>query len=422
MIPLRPDPERIRADLEALANFVEPALPGYTRRSFTPVYFQAREWLGAQMAAAGLAVTTDAAGNLIGRLDGERADLPPILIGSHTDTVVGGGRFDGMVGVVGAVEVVRCLQAAGHRLVHSLEVVDFLAEEPTEYGVSTVGSRGMVGALSPAMLSRINPAGERLDAAIRRAGGEPEQLSEPLRRPGEVAAFVELHIEQGPVLWQRGLSIGVVTGIAGIKRYQVAITGSPNHAGTTPMDVRRDALAAAAELVLAVEAICRAPQGAPLVGTVGRITVHPNAPNVVPGSVELFAEMRSISQPVLDGATAAFEDAIRRLAAARGVDAAADLVSTAAPAPVSPAMQDRIAGACDALGLSYTHLPSGAGHDAMHLATIAPMGMIFVPSVGGRSHCPEEWTDWSDVAAGVAALLEVVRRLDSVDPRPAPSC
>src|SRR5712692_6727766 len=209
---LAPQRDRLVADFERLAEFRDPTLPGWTRRSFTPLYVAARAWLAERMRAAGLAVEVDAAGNLVGRWGGTE-ELPPLMTGSHTDTVVGGGRFDGILGVLGAIEVVRCLQETGTRLRHPLEVVDFLAEEPTEFGLSTIGSRGLVGNLSASMLAQTDETGRTLREAIAAVGGRPERLDRGLRAAGSVAAFVELHIEQGPILEREGLTVGVVTGI-----------------------------------------------------------------------------------------------------------------------------------------------------------------------------------------------------------------
>ena len=264
---ITPNLDRLQSDWERLSSFRAEGLPGWTRRPFTPAYRAARAWLADRMAAAGLTPEIDAAGNLIGRRAGRgrppvarapggpAGELQPIMVGSHTDTVTGGGRFDGSIGVLGAIEIVRCLEEAQRELAHPLEVVDFLAEEPTDFGISTVGSRGLVGALGAEALGRRDPQGQTLAEAIASVGGRPELIAAAARRPGSVALYLELHIEQGPVLETEGLRLGVVTGLTGIARCRMLIEGRADHAGTTPMAARRDALAAAAEIVLALEAL-----------------------------------------------------------------------------------------------------------------------------------------------------------------------
>lgn len=405
-------PERLAADVEALAAFTEPDRP-YTRRAFTDLYLEARAWLRRRMEEAGLSVTIDAGGNLIGRLDGLEPALPPLMSGSHIDTVVGGGRFDGIIGVLGALEVARALRDAGVRLRHPLEVVDFLSEEPSDYGVSTVGSRAMVGTLSPEMLARTNPAGETLGAAIARMGGRPEALTAPLRRPGEVAAFLEMHIEQGPLLEREGVPIGVVTGIVGIHRYRVSVEGRPDHAGTSPMRLRRDALAAAAEVILAVERAARAAAARDaFVGTVGRIENAPNNPNVVPGRTELWVELRSLQPEMLWSVWDEVRGAVEEMARRRGLNWTDEVVSTAPPVLCDDRVADALETAAARVGYRSLRLPSGAGHDAMQVAQIAPVGMLFIPCREGRSHCPEEFADQEHIAAGTAVLAGALQILD----------
>jgi N-carbamoyl-L-amino-acid hydrolase len=356
------------------------------------------------MADAGLAVSVDAGGNLIGRREGLEPDLPCLMLGSHTDTVVGGGRFDGIVGVLAAIETARCLP----RLRHPLEVVDFLAEEPTDFGISTVGSRAIAGSLSASMLAfRSDAASASLADAIASVGGRPDALVS--RR--DVAVYLELHIEQGPVLEREGLHLGVVTAITGIARFSVRVVGRSDHAGTMPMSVRRDALAAASEMVLGLEGLWSDGAG---VGTVGRVFVEPNATNVVPGAVEFTAEMRSVDPGVLRERQASFSSLVSSVAARREVAAEVSVLSSAPPVPVPDHVQSVLADVVSSLGHPARRLPSYAGHDANQIARIAPIGMLFIPSRDGRSHCPEEWTEAADVALGAQALTEAVRRLDAL--------
>ncbi|MHB8620103.1 MAG: allantoate amidohydrolase [Chloroflexota bacterium] len=406
----RPDAARLHADFEHLAGFRDPNLPGWTRSSFTAVYAQAREWLAHQMAAAGLSVSIDAGGNLVGRLPGTRPERPPILVGSHTDTVVGGGRFDGVAGVLAGIELARCLnEGGGQGLAHPLEIVDFLAEEPTEFGLSTIGSRAMVGALDEGMLRRTNSSGQTLAAAINKMGGRAEALGWDHRKPGDVALYLELHIEQGPVLEREDLRVGLVTGITGIHRLRATLTGRPDHAGTTPMSLRRDALAGAAEAVLALESIC---QGGEVVGTIGVMNVNPGASNVVPGQVTLTAEMRSVSASVLAERWPAFQQRLRQIAERRSLGLDSEVVSTEEPVVIPESILALLTASCEHLDLPARRLPSGAGHDANQLAKIAPVGMVFVPCKEGRSHCPEEWASAEDVALGLHVLAGALLAFD----------
>ncbi|QIA27624.1 Zn-dependent hydrolase [Thermaerobacter sp. PB12/4term] len=404
--------ERLWADIMQLATFTEPDRP-YTRRAFTDVYQAGRRWLAARMQEAGLAIRVDAGGNLIGRWEGTEPGRAPLMLGSHTDTVLGGGRFDGVVGVLGALEAVRALREAGVRLRHPVEVVDFLAEEPSDYGPSCIGSLALTGGLTPEMLAEVNPAGETLAAGIRRMGGDPRSLSAPLRQPGEIAAFVEMHIEQGPVLEQRGVPIGIVTAIASMEWHSVTLEGQPGHAGTTPMELRRDALTAAAEVILAVERTGRelATSGH-CVATTGRLLIEPNNVNVVPGKVGLTVDVRSHDPRRLAQAWTEIRTAIERVARTRGVQWSSRCLGRAEGAEADPQVMEALEGAAHALGYPTLRLASGAGHDAMHLARIAPMGMLFIPCRGGRSHCPEEWASPEDVARGTEVLVGALQWLD----------
>ncbi|MFN8481869.1 MAG: Zn-dependent hydrolase [Anaerolineae bacterium] len=403
-----PNLERLMTDLLTLATFVEPGTPGTTRRFPSQAHVVGRRWLRQRMNEAGLRTTIDAAGNLLGYRAGQ-ADLPPIMIGSHSDTVYGGGRYDGALGVLGALEVARTLAEADIALRHPLIVADYLAEEATDFGVSCVGSRAMTGGFDAAWLERTLD-GQTLAEAMAAVGGKPESIGEAERRPGEVAAALELHIEQGPVLEAQGIGLGAVSGIVGILRAIFTLHGQPDHAGTTPMSLRRDALAAAAEVIAAVERIARAQPGA--VGTVGRLEVSPNQSNVVPGVVQLTAEMRHLDESALDGIWAQFVAEAQAICAARGIGLDIAAVTRMHAAAPPPWLLELVLAACRELDVNAITLPSGAGHDSAHLAHIAPSAMIFVPSVGGRSHCPEEETHPADLARGVAALLRAVVAVD----------
>lgn len=403
------DRDRLWADLEALSRFTRPETP-WTRRAFTPEFDAARAWLREAFAEAGLAVRLDACANLIGRREGAEPGLPVLMSGSHCDTVPAGGRFDGIAGVLAALAFARALAAEGRRLRHPFEVVDFLSEEPSDYGVSSIGSRALAGRLSAAHLAMTDATGETLAQAIVRAGGSPARLDRPLRQPGEIAAYVELHIEQGRVLEAANLPIGVVDHIVGIARHGLIVTGRPDHAGSTPMDARFDALVGAAKVISAVDALARELSGRPhyVVATVGRIAVSPNAANAVPGRVEMVLDLRAAADAVL----AEFPEMLKARCDLGPLGFEIAPISLAPVTDCAPAVMDAIAAAADRLGLGRRALPSGAGHDAVNAALIAPAGMIFIPCRDGRSHVPEEWSSPEQLHDGARVLAEALLDLD----------
>lgn len=408
---LAPDAERLWSDLNELADLRDDTAPGWTRRVFSEPYRASRGWVAARMRDAGLEVTTDPAGNIVGRLVGRHGG-PPLVTGSHTDTVRGGGRFDGVVGVLGAIEVARRLRETGTRLDHDLLVVDFLGEEANPYSGTCLGSAAACGVLSAADLDRTDARGGRLGDAVAGFGLDPAAMIAPTWAGGPLHGYVELHVEQGATLERAGVGVGVVTAIVGIERFLARFTGRSDHAGTRAMDDRRDALVAAAKAVLAVE---REGCGAPVhaVATAGNLLVEPGADNVVPGSAVLSAEFRSVDAGWLSGVRGRVTAEIARLAAENGVEALLDWAADNDVVPMAPSVQDSAGQAADALGLPWMAFPSGAGHDAAHLAARCPAGMIFIPSRDGRSHCPEEWTDQADVAAGVHVLTATLARMDA---------
>jgi N-carbamoyl-L-amino-acid hydrolase len=324
--------------------------------------------------------------------------------------VTGGGRFDGILGVLGAIEVAHSLHEGGIALDHPLEVIDFLAEEPTDFGISTVSSRGLTGNLKREHLQRTNTQGQTLAEAIESVGGVVDRIPAVARPRGSIAAALELHVEQGPRLEDAGVPLGVVTAITGITRYRIDVEGRPDHAGGTPMGARRDALAGAADVILAVERLWRLDEG---VATVGRMSVSPNATNVVPGRVTLWTDIRHVDPGRLAKVRDWVPQRVREIADRRGLRIDTDLLSHEDPVQVPLDLQDRLAQTLDRLELPYLRLPSYAGHDTNQLARIAPVAMLFVPSRGGRSHCPEEWTEPEDLATGARALLAAVRAVDA---------
>jgi N-carbamoyl-L-amino-acid hydrolase len=397
------DGEALLADLDALGAIGWQPGAGITRLAYSGADLAGRDWVLAQMQALGMTATIDPAGNVIG-LYGGAENLPALAIGSHTDSVPESGKFDGALGVVGALACVRTLHDQGVRLRHPLLVIDFAAEEATT-AASPMGSLSLIGKLTRADLGGPAWDGRSTLALLQDSGFWVERMLDN-RPPLPLAAFVELHIEQGERLADAGIPIGVVEGIVGIRRYYVTFTGQANHAGTTGMARRRDALVMAAPFIVAVQEIAVA-HG--IVGTVGRVEVHPGAPNVIPGRVVLEVEIRGMDNGVLDAAAAALQ---ARATAAGGQVAAGHRME---PIWADADLRATIADTCTALGLPYLHLPSGAGHDAMNMAEICPIGMIFVPSEGGVSHAPDEFTQARHCIDGgrllLATLLELDKRL-----------
>lgn len=410
-LPLNAD--RLWADVMALADITDPARP-YTRRSFTALFLEGRAWLAQRFAEAGLATRIDTSGNLIGRIEGSDPSLGVIAIGSHSDTVPAGGRFDGIAGVATGLEIVRALKDAGIKPRHSIEIIDFLAEEPSEYGLSCVGSRGMTGLLDNKMLDMTEPGGEKLRDALRRVGGDPDGLERARRN--DIKAFLELHIEQGIVLESQSLEIGVVTSIVGIRRIEIVFQGEADHAGTTPMALRHDALVAAANTVVSIRQSAEklASEGPDyFVATVGILAVDPSASNIVPGRCRLIIDART-TNPAL---TTRFVDAIDRestahATAAKVTRAAFATLSDGPPVACDTHLRSALRRGAEELGLAQTDLPSGAGHDAAFMSRIAPAAMVFVPCRAGKSHAPEEWADREALAAGAAVIYQALRNID----------
>ena len=409
---LQPDVDRLQTDLDGLSGLVEDDQPGWSRRVFSEAYREERDWIRKLMVDAGLETRIDAAGNVIGVLRGKNPSLPPLMTGSHTDTVHAGGRFDGIVGVLGGIEAARTLRESDFELERDLIVIDFLGEEANGFGVSCVGSRSIAGLLSAEHLDRVDPAtGRTLGDTMTGFGLDPQQAVGGAWGNGALHGYVELHVEQGPRLEQSGSRIGVVTAIAGIERLMASFSGRADHAGTMPMEGRHDALIAAAEAILTVE---REGCGAPIhgVSTTGRIESSPGSFNIVPDEARIWAEMRSVDASWLHGAKRRVAEDIAQQAALRGVETAIDWLNDQDPVNTAQSVQDQIARAANERGVSWEAVPSGAGHDAAHLTGLGPMGMVFIPSVGGRSHVPEEFTEASDIALGVEVLTMTLAGMD----------
>lgn len=412
---LRPDPEwttwrvdsaRVNQHLADLSRFGANPQGGVSRVAFSPADIEGRSFARDLMQRAGLDARIDAVGNLIGVRAGTESGALPIVFGSHIDSVPEGGNYDGDVGSMGAIEVAHTLAARGYRNRHPLHVAIWCDEES-----GLTGSRGFIGDLPDEEVRRPGRDGVPLADKIRRIGGDPDRLAQAVHGPASIAAYVELHIEQGGVLDEQGLQIGIVEGIVGIHHYDVTIRGFANHAGTTPMDRRQNALLTAAELVLVVDRVVRAMPGRQ-VGTVGRLIVKPGAPNVIPGEVQLTVELRDLSTEKIASLWRQIHEQAQEIARRHRTMFDYVLQHTNAPALSDPKMRAVIGQAVRTLGLSSQVMPSGAGHDAQDLARICPMGMIFVPSVKGISHSPLEFTRPADVTNGANVLLQTILRLD----------
>lgn len=400
---------RIAEDIASLAEITEPGHP-YTRRAFTPMFLRGREWLVRRFESAGLETRIDASGNLIGRRRGSVGGKT-IMLGSHSDTVPDGGRFDGIAGVSAALEVARALHDQGITLRHDLEIVDFLAEEVSIFGVSCVGSRGMAGVRPDAWLDRTSDE-LTLREGITEVGGNPGKSE----KREDIAAFLELHIEQGPVLEDGKLDIGVVTAIAGITRIEIIVNGRADHAGTTPMGSRQDALTAAARLVIGIEELgTRLSKGQfHFAATVGEFSIEPGAANVVPSRARLLIDARAERRADMEQFVAELAVLTTAVTADTGVAVEPPLtISDNMPTPCDGFVLDTLDAAAVAVGARHRRMASGAGHDTAWMARITRAAMIFIPCLGGRSHAPEEFAETADVALGAAVLLEAVKRLDT---------
>jgi N-carbamoyl-L-amino-acid hydrolase len=397
------DEERFAADLRALNAIGWTGAGGMQRTSFSRAHTEARRWLFARAGDAGLETRVDAAGNHSVLLGGTRPNAPTVMLGSHLDSVPHGGCFDGALGVLAALEVVRTVKDAGLELPVTLEAVDLTDEEGTFVG--TLGSWALAGQLTPEMLLTPRSGREAMLEALRDQGLTEEGLLTAARRdPATIAAFLELHIEQGPVLERVGAQIGIVTGIRGNASFQIVFGGAARHAGTTPMEDRRDAGLGAAELILGVrELITRDFPGC--VANIGEVDLHPGAFNVVPELARVKLEVRSLDDGELDALSEAARALAAQVAERWGLSVEIEAVGRWAPSPTHERARQALAGAAERLGLAAIEMPSGAGHDAQVMARITTAGMVFVPSRDGISHHADEHSDLQDCINGTNVLL-----------------
>lgn len=374
------------------------------RAWLTPAFARTQATVAGWMRDAGMAVRTDAATNLIARYDGATPDAPALVIGSHLDSVHDAGMYDGPLGVMLGIECVAALHAAGRRLPFAIEVHGYGDEEGSRFPAAMLTSRAVAGTLDPDALALTDAVGITVAAALRSYGSDPDRLADAARAPADIIGYLEAHIEQGPALEAEGLALGTVSGIAAQCRYAVVLTGTAGHAGTTAMPLRRDALAAAAEAILAVERIGTG-GAADLVATVGRIDAAPGVANVIPGEVAFTLDIRALDAVVRDAAATAILDAIADLADRRGIDVAAERVHDLPASPCDPDLTDLLAAAMVARGHPDRRLASGAGHDAMAIAALCPTAMLFVRCRGGISHNPAEHVDIGDVDAALDVMI-----------------
>jgi allantoate deiminase len=406
--------DRIQRDIEELAKCNATPGRGLTRFSLTPEDRAARGYLKQEMENCGLVVFEDAAGNLVGRREGQLKDAPVVMIGSHFDSVKGGGNFDGPAGVSAALETARVLFERGIITRYPIEVVAMIEEEGARFSASLYGSRAMTGKIDVAQLKqRKDSTGISMYDALRDFGFNPDEIDQARRPDGSVKAFLELHIEQGPVLETENLDIGIVRSIVGINELSILVKGRQGHAGTIPMHLRADAMDIAAKVIAQIADIARAVGGG-TVATVGSISVKPGGYNIIPGEVEFSVDIRSANAEQIDSV----EQRIRELVdvVTHGSEVKCEISNLMKIAPVQMAMHivEQETVIAQNLGLHSRMMSSGAGHDAMIMAAVTNAGLLFVPSLAGRSHCPEEWTDYEQLQKGIEVYLHTVLGLAEV--------
>ena len=402
--------ERLVKDFEAMAQLTAPG-EGINRLAFTDADWAGRQYIIDRMTDAGLTVETDDFGNVIGYKIGKNPDLPAVMVGSHTDSVPNGGNYDGVVGVLSAIEVIRSMTDDGYEHDHTIAVVSFMCEESGRFGNATLGSKAMRGELTLQDLHRlVDKQGISLYEALKDRNLNPDGI-ETMAYKRPVKSFTEIHIEQGKVLEHEQKTIGIVTGIAAPERFYVTIRGNADHSGATPMNLRHDALCGASKIILGIEEIASMQEEPPVVGTVGVVEVTPGAMNVIPGAVKLGVDIRSISKVARNSVVTLVKEFIDITAEKRGLSYTIETIAQDHPVEMHPAMIREIEEAVKSVGLEYMTMPSGAGHDAMHWAEAVPTGMIFIPCRDGISHNPAEFAEMDDIVTGAEVLDKVLRKL-----------
>ena len=402
--------ERLVKDFEAMAQLTAPG-EGINRLAFTDADWAGRQYIIDRMTDAGLFVEIDDFGNVIGYKLGKKPDLPVVMVGSHTDSVPNGGNYDGVVGVLSAIEVIRGMTDDGYEHDHTIAVVSFMCEESGRFGNATLGSKAMRGELTLQDLHRlVDKQGISLYEALKGRNLNPDGI-ETMAYKRPVKSFTEIHIEQGKVLEHEQKTIGIVTGIAAPERFYVTIRGNADHSGATPMNLRHDALCGASKIILGIEEIASMQEEPPVVGTVGVVEVMPGAMNVIPGAVKLGVDIRSISKVARNSVVTLVKEFIDITAEKRGLSYTIETIAQDHPVEMHPAMIREIEEAVKSVGVEYMTIPSGAGHDAMHWAEAVPTGMIFIPCRDGISHNPAEFAEMDDIVTGAEVLDKVLRKL-----------
>jgi N-carbamoyl-L-amino-acid hydrolase len=406
---------RLLRDLNAISRIGLGDHGSVTRLVFSVKELRSRQLLIHLMRQAGLDIHIDRIGNIFGRLNGRNRKAPAVLAGSHLDTVPHGGKFDGTMGVIGALEALRTLKESTVPLASPVEVVCFIGEESSRFGYSTLGSSLVAGEVHPGDLSHaVDAQGAKLEDILSSLGINRNNLADLKREPATVKAYLELHIEQGPILEALKKPLGVVTAIAAPTRFKVVFTGQADHSGTTPMEMRKDALVAGAEVITAVETICRrfshVDKGR-VVGTVGAMKIEPGVINAIPGKAELSVDIRSISADSKRGVVKLVKSRIREIARRRNISVEILPIRDETPVPMDKRLIKVLKECCEARRVPYEIMPSGAGHDAMQMAKITPAGMLFIPSRRGISHSPLEWSDPEHICLGTQLLLDAIVRV-----------
>ena len=396
--------------LETISGFSR-GETGITRLALSEEEMQARAYVTEMMQTMGMTVRTDQIGNVIGRLAGTDSAAAPVIVGSHLDSVPEGGRYDGVLGVVAGLAAIRRIQKDGHTK-RPLELIVFTAEESSRFGFATMGSKAMAGVADLKAWSKAkDPQGISFMDALAQVGFQPDQIAAASRVGEPIHAFLEMHIEQGPILEDAGLSIGIVEAIAAPTRLKIRVEGTPGHSGTTPMDCREDALVTAAQIIMAVREIALSRYGEGTVGTVGNIKVNPGVMNVIPGLAEMWVDIRGVNHESVVSVLQELKDEVSIIAEAEGTTVSIEVLTSDKPVSLDPQITNEIETACRDLNIPYKRMNSGAGHDAMHMAAIAPTGMIFIPCARGISHNPEESASPDDIMAGIDVLTRTMRAL-----------
>jgi len=405
------DQQRLLSEIETLAAFSDAELPAVTRIVFTPTDLKARAWVSSRCEEAGLAVRQDAIGNIFARWNGADAAAPAVGTGSHIDAIPNAGKYDGVVGVLGGLEAIRALQRSGFRPKNSIELLVFATEEPTRFGIGCLGSRLLSGTLSAEAAAKLKDRDGQTVEEVRRKAGFSGNLQEVKLPKGNYKAFVELHIEQGPLLERAKISLGIVKSIAAPASLRISIEGAGGHAGGVLMPDRKDALCAAAELILAIENAARTSGAVDTVSTVGVCDVFPGAVNSIPSRVRITLDVRDTDLARRDGVMKTIERASQNISTKRQVSIQFELLNADAPADCAPEVRKAISESCREHGFPFLEMVSRAYHDSLFISRIAPTGMLFIPCRNGYSHRPDEYASPEDIARGTLMLAVALAKL-----------